>query len=220
MIRLAILQSEQPTRRTPEIDGRVRNADVLDAWRSSCRSHGHRADSGRRLDRLDNPWIGATPADVSVHSTDDLRTVRMRRRAQQRCGAYDHSRRAVATLKGFDIEKRLLHCAEDTILLETFDGGDRPAGNRLCRDQTRSNRALTDEHGARTALALTAPVLRAGESERIAQHGEQPILWLHGDSMRSAVDQQHDGRHAAIIKPTCIARTRCPRTHDVTGCNA
>src|ERR1700681_1156826 len=92
---------------------------------------------------------------------------------QQSDAAHDHSRGAVGALKRSCIEKRLLHRMQFAILLETFDGGDRPARSGTYRNLAGATRRATKQDGARAALPFTAAILSASKSQFIAKHIKQ-----------------------------------------------
>src|SRR3984893_8304711 len=92
---------------------------------------------------------------------------------QQSDAAHDHSRRAVCALKGPGIHKGLLHRMQFAILLETFDGGDRPARRRAYRNLAGATWRAANQDGARAALPFTATILRASKSQFIAKHVKQ-----------------------------------------------
>src|SRR5436190_20310097 len=62
----------------------------------------------RPLDRADNPWISAAPAQVAVHPLADLRFAGLGVALEQRRRRDDHPARAVAALESSLLQKRLL----------------------------------------------------------------------------------------------------------------
>ena len=93
-----------------EIDGAIhRRASPFELITPAYESALPRPHSlGGQLHGADDARVGAAAADVAVHDAGDVRLGRSRSRAQQAHRRHHHARRAVAALKRFGIEERLL----------------------------------------------------------------------------------------------------------------
>src|SRR5690242_4952344 len=67
-----------------------------------------------------------------------------------------------------------------------------PAIRLACRDEARVDDLAVEQHRARTALALAATFLRAGEAAVLAQHVEQSLPRRALDGARLAVHFHRD----------------------------
>jgi hypothetical protein len=73
---------------------------------------------------------------------------------------------------------------------EAFDRGDLRVYDLVEGGEARACGLAVHEDGARAAGAFAAAVLAAGETELVAQHGEQRPLGLRGHRVGLAVDAQ------------------------------
>jgi hypothetical protein len=122
------------------------------------------------LDGGYNSRITSAAADIAVHVFDNLMIAGLSVISKKRSSRHDHARGAVAALQCFFIKKRLLHCTQISIALQTFDSRDLRSCHRSRFCLTGPSRSTIDEHSAGTALSLAAPVLRAGKLKAIAQN--------------------------------------------------
>ena len=82
------------------------------------------------MDRGYDAGIRAAAADIAVHVLHDLLVTGLWKVLQQGHRGHNHSRSAVATLKGLFIKEGLLHRMQAAILAETFNSGDLFPGRR------------------------------------------------------------------------------------------
>jgi hypothetical protein len=143
---------------------------------------------------------------------------------EQRARREHHSRLAESALERAALVERGLHRI-----------GARTAGAHMRRHQAldrrdlatfaqrgqrdaREDRLTVREHGASAAIALVATLLRAGETELVAQDLEQAPVIGSGDLQPIAVDRKRQHAHASILaqprapdKRACGARRNAPR---------
>lgn len=126
---------------------------------------------GGALHSIDDARMRAAAADVSLQGLNDF--VRSGRRfgRQQADAAQNHSGSAVGALKRTGIKKRLLHWVEPAVLGKPFDGNDGARCGGADGNLARAPRSAVEQHGARTALTLAAPVFCSGEPEIVAEGG-------------------------------------------------
>ena len=82
---------------------------------------------GGLLDSLDDTTVGSTPAEISLHETDDRLLTRPGILHQQAKRRHDHPRRAIAALHRPMVQKCLLERMKPSVLLQALDGADSPA---------------------------------------------------------------------------------------------
>ena len=105
---------------------------------------------GRAMNRLANPFIGPAAAQVAVHGLRDLLIARIRRLRQQSRRRHDLPRLAVAALRNFFGNPRLLQDVQP-VRSQSFDGRDALSGNLRNRRGTRPNRRPLHMHRASPA---------------------------------------------------------------------
>src|SRR2546430_9970516 len=89
----------------------------------------------------------------------------MRLALEQVVRGHDQARRAEAALHRAGFDEGFL----DRVTIEPFDGDDRAPVGLPGLDEARANQCAVEIHGARSALALLARVLRPIKAESLAQ---------------------------------------------------
>src|SRR5207244_2658947 len=130
----------------------------------------------RRLNRFKDLLIPRAATEISRQRFADLIARRMRMLVQQRLRRDEESRRAVAALRGAEIGERFLKRMEPTVSGESFDRRDAATLALHTEHETREDRLIVEQDGARTALAELAAVLRPAEIQVLAQHFEQRLV--------------------------------------------
>ncbi len=110
------------------------------------------------------------PAQVSVHSGNDLLAGQPGIFQQQAVGIHDHAGGAKAALHSAMLDKLLLKGMEFPILREPLNRRDLFAADFFHRKLARAHRLSVHDHGARTAEARAAAKFRAGEAQVASQH--------------------------------------------------
>ena len=125
------------------------------------------------MNRLANPFIGSTAAEVAVHRLSDLVVGRVGRLREQGRGGHDLSRLAVAALWNFFGDPGLLQHVQ-AIGSEAFDRGDALAGDLRDGSGAGTNRIAIDVNraGAAQSGAATAPIGTRGKAA-----GRVPWRW-------------------------------------------
>src|SRR4051794_4736715 len=93
----------------------------------------------RAMDRVEQLWIVAAAAQMSVHRLEDLAIGWIGMMPQQANRRHDHARRAVSALKLPLGDKRLLHRVQRLAICQALDGGDRFAISVLPRRRAAEN---------------------------------------------------------------------------------
>jgi hypothetical protein len=78
--------------------------------------------SFRRADGAEDSRIGAAPADVAFHGTENFRIAGIRILAEERRGGEDHARCTVTALHRIGLDESLLERVETAVNGESFDG--------------------------------------------------------------------------------------------------
>ena len=123
-------------------------------------------------------------------------------------GGEDHAGDAVATLHRLFSEKGLLHAVQSVLSSQPFDGDDLLASRRRDRGAAGRHGAAIEEYGAGAALALSAAVLRPGQTEILAQDLEQGALGFGAHLRRLTVDRQREvqeERQGGIVTEDTVA---------------
>jgi hypothetical protein len=76
-------------------------------------------------------------------------------------------------LKAVAVEEGSLHRVKRISCGETFNSDDVPSFARRRQRQAGQHSLIVDDDGARAARALIAPLLRAGETEHVAERVQQ-----------------------------------------------
>src|SRR5262245_8857857 len=126
----------------------------------------------RALDRAHDAVVGPAAADVRLHVALDFLPRRARVLPEQRGGAHDLPRLAIAALRHLLREPGLLQRVA-RVGRQALDGGDAATREVLDRAQARVVGLAVDMHGARAALADSAAELGAGELEVLAQYPQE-----------------------------------------------
>src|SRR5438093_3692878 len=149
---------------------------------------------GCAVNRAPNAVIGSAATDVSRHRLCNLFIRRMRILGQQRGCGHDLSALAVAALRNFFRDPRLLKRIQ-SVGGESLDCGDALSRNLGDQRGTRAHRSPVHVHRASATETGTAAELRATEFQRVAQHPEQRRLWRNADFALAAIYPQSDVRH-------------------------
>src|SRR6266568_1332568 len=162
------------------------------------------------LDRAHDARIGAAAADIGAHVVLDLRARRARVRREQRRGAHELARLAVAALRHALGEPRALQRVH-AVGREALDGGDRFALHARHGHEAREHPLAVDMHHAGAALARAAAEFGAGELQLLAQHPQEARALRRVDADRLAVDGEFDRHDGSFVLRTG------PRDGSVTG---
>src|SRR5690606_14559323 len=88
---------------------------------------------------------------------------------------------------------------------ETLDGRDAPALGLPDRGDAGEDGLVIEEDGAGAAVALVAPLLRAGQAEDVAERLEQGVVHGDADAMTVPVDFEFGDR---VHGPPALGRVR------------
>src|SRR2546425_7031910 len=121
--------------------------------------------------------VAGAAAEVAGERLFDLVAGRPGVGGEQGFGSKQKRGRAVAALRGPQVGERLLQRMELPALRHRFDGAHGMAGACQAQHQARQHRHSIEQHGARAALTQLTAVLRSGESQILAQHLEQRLVW-------------------------------------------
>jgi hypothetical protein len=158
--------------------------------------------------------VCAASTDISVHRLADLDIVRFRIARQQSRGIEHLTRCAEAALEAELIEEGLLNRVEAPVGGKAVDRRHGSTGDVASRGYARADGLAFDEHGARAADALETAVLRAGQTKRITQRGEQRVTGRSSvELVRLTINGQPQLRRRARaglahVHPERLARKR------------
>src|SRR5947207_10616025 len=144
------------------------------------------------LDGAHDPRVSPATADVGAHVVPDLRARRARIRREQRGGAHQLARLAVAALRHALGEPGALQRVQAP-WRQPFDRGDRLALHARHRRQAGKRAPALDVHHADAALPGAAAVLGSGELELFAQHPQQGRSVRGGARDGPAIDGESNG---------------------------
>src|ERR1700730_9816692 len=120
------------------------------------------------MNRLTNPEVRPTSAEIAVHRAIDVGIGRFRDSREERRGGHDLPRLAIAALRHVD----LLPCDLQRMRpagRQSFNRGDRRADRGGDHRLTRPYGPATEMDGAGTALTDAAPELGAAQIEHITE---------------------------------------------------
>jgi len=123
-------------------------------------------------------------------------------------GREDLPRRAVAALKAIAVQEGGLHRVKLVAFGEAFNGDDVLALARRNKRQTGQDTLAFDDDRARTARALIAPLLRAGQTEHVAECVQERQARVHREFVGRVVDED-SGFH--VDHPASWGRGRATR---------
>src|SRR5213595_2157826 len=178
-----------PTTRSPEgflpdaIQGLRRRLRVLSAH-----------PSRRQLDGFVDLDVTGAAAEVARERLLDRVAGRTRARREECLGGEEERRCAIAALCRAQLGECLLEGMERAARRHPLDRLDPAPGAGEAEHQTGEDRRAVDEHGAGTALAQLAAVLRARQPRIFAQHFEQRLVGRERDLDGLAVQLQCDFR--------------------------
>src|SRR5712692_6408174 len=164
------------------------------------------------LDRAHDARIGAAAAHVRAHVVLDLLARRIRFRREQRRGAHQLARLAVAALRHALGEPRALQRVH-AIGREALDRRDRFALHARDRHQAGEHALAVDVHHAGAALARAAAELGARDLQLLAQHPQEARALRRFDADRLAVDSEFDRHDGSFV----LGPRTGPRDGLVTG---
>jgi hypothetical protein len=160
------------------------------------------------LDRRDDLRVCPAAADVAAHPFAyfvvrepgrrhghvfrDVTHLPAPRLFEQADGRANLPRRAVPALRAVVLDEGRLHRVELIPLRQPLDRRDLPALQGGGEGQARQDAPPVNEHRAGPALALVAPLLRAGQLEPFAQGVEQHDARIDVQGCRRAVDLEYD----------------------------
>src|SRR5919109_1620850 len=133
-------------------------------------------------DRSINRFVPRAAAQIAGETGPDAVEGRP---ASERDRRHDHPGGADAALCTAVLHERAL---QRMTAAKPLDGHDPRTGGVRCRHETRIHRRPVDEHGARTALAFAAALLRTGETALLPQHIEQTLHRMDVEARALAVD--------------------------------
>ena len=126
---------------------------------------------------------------------------------EQRGGAHEDAREAVAALRRLLVDHRALQRMRVLRRAEAFQGDDRLADCRPERRVAGRDRPPVDQHEARPALAGAAAEARGLQAEVVAQDVEEGRVLGGGDFVLGAVDGEADGHR---VNPPSRRRSSRP----------
>src|SRR4051794_32592197 len=167
-----------------------------------------RRRSPARRDRdahgFEDAAVAGAAAQVAGEGLADREIVGLRVAVEQVVHGHHQTGRAEPALHRALVHERLLHVRERAALvgLDPFDRDDLAADRRGSELEARADEHAVDQDRARTALALLATRLRAGQLEALAQHVQealtQPCVL---DRVRLAVHREAVHAHGTNLCP-------------------
>src|SRR5262245_58094329 len=171
----------------------------------------HRERAGAPL--LQHAANGAHDADISGAAAQvgteleaDAPLVGSGKTADDVARRDQHSRRAESALQTMLGRERLPQRGHDRIVLQPFDGRDLCALAKNRIGDAGSRRLAVDQQRARTACALLAAQMRAGQTEPFAQQVGEVHARLYRLDDGDAVYSEAYGSHLAIAEAAARAR--------------
>src|SRR5262245_14683639 len=157
------------------------------------------------MDRLSNTLIRSASAGIGHLSIDvGVRGVRLFFE-KRHCGQ-DLPRLAIAALWDVEFLPGKLNRVR-SIRRQAFDGGDLPAHGTTGLHEAGPHRDAIKKYRAGAALADAAAILRAGETDRIAEHPQQWCLRFRVHGILDAIDdksERHIGTSLNVRDPTAL----------------
>src|SRR6266516_3282895 len=148
--------------------------------------------AGGQPDGVEDLRVAGAAAEVAGQCLADLVVARARIARQQIRGRDDQARSAEAALDRAGLGEGLLDGVQPAVLAQTFDGHQLVPVRLGGKDEACADELAVQQHGARSALALLARVLRARQTEPLAENVEQTLARPHVGLMALAVDGQLD----------------------------
>src|SRR5712692_833342 len=99
----------------------------------------------------------------------------MRLAAQQVMGRHHESGRAEPTLDGARLDEGVLNRVKSATAGQAFDRDDLPTLDLAREHEAGADQRSVEVHGARSALALLAGILRAEQAKALAQHVQEAL---------------------------------------------
>src|SRR5688500_1640925 len=124
-------------------------------------------------DRRNDSWVGAASADVAVERTHNFLPGGVWGFAQQGDACHNHPAGTVSALHRSHFEEGLLKGMKLAVPLQRFSGGNAPPSDASRGGYARPDGHPIREHGASSALALTASILGPGEAKVIPEDAEE-----------------------------------------------
>jgi hypothetical protein len=130
---------------------------------------------GSQLDRIDDLSVTGAAADVAGQRLADLHRGGLGHTAEKVVSRHYQARGAEATLHRTRFDKSLLHRVQHLPLQQPFDRDNLSSFGLAAEHEARADELPVHIHGARSAFALLACVLRAGKLQPLAEHGQQAL---------------------------------------------
>src|SRR5260221_659482 len=166
----------------------------------------------RRLpDREADAIVGSATAYVAAHGAFDFGVGGALHLGEQRCGAHDLARLAVAALRHVVRDPGLLQHSPFLGLADTLDRRDSLAGRRAQGRRAGSRGLAVQVHRAGAAQRHAAAVLGAGHAEVVAQDPQERRVRIGVHRHGFAVDVQGDHRRAPREKTPSASGPRARR---------
>src|SRR5438034_8436959 len=146
------------------------------------------AQGGCPVDCLADAVIGPAPAGVG-HLGIDVGVRGLWLLFEQRHRCQNLPGLAVATLRNVKLLPGKLDRVR-SVGRQPFDGGDLLTDGPARLQEAGAHRQAIDQHGAGAGLADAAPILRAGEADRIAKHPQQRRLRFRVHAILDAIDEK------------------------------
>src|SRR5439155_3804903 len=164
-------------------------------------------------------------AEVARERLADLGLGRLGVIPQERVTRDDESRRTEPALHRSGVDEGTLHRMEPLVLPQVLDRPDAMSFGRGGQDEATAQQLIVEENRARTAFALLARVLAAGQPEVLPQRRQQGAAFPDVGLALEAVDRQVDphattdptrSRARRAITPSTWRRYRAePRTSSI-----
>src|SRR5439155_9102730 len=157
--------------------------------------------------RVEDLLVPGAAAEIAGKRLADLVVRGVRIATEQLGSCDDEARGAEAALDCPGLGECLLQRMQRTLLREALDRDDLVPVRLSCEDEARAEEGSVEDDGARSAFALLARVLRAGEAEPVAKRSEQALARPHVRLQPFPVDRDLDP-HARHLSSARRVRTR------------
>jgi hypothetical protein len=160
---------------------------------------------GSALDGFDDLVVASAAAEVAGQIEANLFFAGCRVFFEQRFGLHDETWRADPALQSRSFEESTLHFVEMVSASHAFDRLQVGAFRFHCQDEATVDRATVHLHGTRSAVAVGAAFLRAGETEHVAKRFQQRLLRFAEELVCIAVDRRGDDSFFCHDESACFA---------------
>jgi hypothetical protein len=145
------------------------------------------------LNRLNDPNMGTAPAEIVVHSRNDLIAGRFRVRYQETVGLENHAGRAESALKGIVLDKGLLDRVKLAVFGEPLNGFDVSSRDVPHGQLTGGNRLVVQKDRTGAAQTLSATKFRSGKGQIVSQNPQERSIRVDFDTDGFVVEGKLDG---------------------------